>query len=76
MDKENKQHDDTQDKGGLKMNAYAVKPSTAFATKSPLKRTPQSKQAIDIANFLDTNDFSFHVDKKTKKLTINTKGKK
>ncbi len=47
------------------MNAYAVKPNLPFVTNKTLHRTPASKENRDMIDFLDSHDFSFHVDKNT-----------
>ena len=47
------------------MNAYAVKPNMPFVTKKVLKRTPASKDNTNMVKYMDSHDFSFHIDKDT-----------
>ena len=42
-----------------KRNAYAIKPVTPFITSKPLKRTPPTKENIDMVKFMDSHEFSF-----------------
>jgi len=52
-------------KGEERMNAYAVKPNMPFVTKRELKRTPASKENRDMVEYMDSHEFSFHIDKDT-----------
>ena len=45
------------------MNAYAVKPNMPFVTKKVLKRTPASTDNTNMVKYMDSHDFSFHIDK-------------
>jgi hypothetical protein len=51
------------------MNAYAVKSISPFVTKLELKRTPATEENKKIAEFIDSHDFSFDVNPKTKEIT-------
>ena len=55
------------EKGEERMNAYAVKPDMPFVTKKVLKRTPASKDNINMVKYMDSHEFSFHIDKDTGK---------
>lgn len=55
-------------KGESEMDAYAVKPKVPFVAKSELRRTPASNDNRKMVEFMDSHDFSFSVDKKTKEL--------
>ena len=50
------------------MNAYAIKPNVPFVTKKELKRTPATYENRKAAEFMDSHDFSFSVNKTTKEL--------
>lgn len=50
------------------MNAYAIKPNVLFATKNELRRTPATNDNRKMVEFMDSHNFSFSVDKKTKEL--------
>lgn len=58
---------DIRKEGEEIMNAYAVKPNMPFVTKKVLKRTPASKDNINMVKYMDSHDFSFHIDKDTGK---------
>lgn len=45
------------------MNACAIKPM--FVTTKALKRTPATKQNIDMVRYMDSHEFFLHVDKDT-----------
>lgn len=62
-------------KGDDTMNAYAVKPETAFIAGKKLARTPASEENRKIAEFLDSHNFTFHVDKDTLELECLVTGK-
>lgn len=47
------------------VNAYATKPETPFISNNKLVRTPSSESNRKIAEFLDSHNFSFRVDKDT-----------
>ena len=49
------------------MNAYAVKSDMPFVTRKVLKRTPASKDNINMVKYMDSHEFSFHIDKDTGK---------
>ena len=55
------------EKGEERMNAYAVKPDMPFVTRKALKRTPASKDNINMIKYMDSHEFSFHIDKGTGK---------
>jgi hypothetical protein len=55
--------------GEVTMNACALKPTMPFVAKSELKRTPATEENKRMVEFIDSHDFSFSVDKKTKKIT-------
>lgn len=50
------------------MNANAIKLNVPFVTKHELKRIPATNDNRKMAEFIDSHDFSFSVDKKTKEL--------
>lgn len=50
------------------MNAYAVKPVAPFVTRTELRKTPATSENKEIVEFMDSHDFSFSVDDKTKVL--------
>lgn len=50
------------------MNANILKPATSFVTRKKLTRTPATKQNQKMAEFLDSHDFSFRIDRKTENL--------
>lgn len=58
-------------KGEDTMNAYAIKPNMPFVTNRQLKRTPPTKENIDMVKFMDSHEFSFHMDKSTGKFVSN-----
>lgn len=58
------------------MNAYAIRPIMPFATTKELHKTPYSQINREIAEFIDSHDFSFDVNKDTGDLNINIKDKK
>ncbi|MGN0322109.1 MAG: hypothetical protein ACI4DZ_03210 [Oliverpabstia sp.] len=49
------------------MNAYAVKSDMPFVTRKVLKRTPVSKECKIMTEYMDSHEFSFHIDKDTGK---------
>lgn len=57
------------------MNAYATKPNRPFISKGTLERTPASERNRKMSQFLESHDFSFSVDRKTKsyKCTVRNK---
>lgn len=57
------------------MNACVIKPQLPFVTKRILARTPASEDTIKIAEFIDSHDFSFDVNRKTNELTCNVRKK-
>lgn len=63
MKKENNKEEEDDD-----MDACAIKPGLPFVTRSELKRNPATSDARKIAEFMDSHDFSFSVDKNTKEL--------
>lgn len=54
----------TKIKGGYSMDGYAIKSNSPFITSKPLKRTPPSKQYIEMVKTMNSYDFSL---KKTSK---------
>ena len=50
------------------MNASVTKPNTPFVTTNKLNRTPPSEDNKKIAEFIDSHNFSFSIDKITKEL--------
>lgn len=50
------------------MNAYALKPVVPFATKGRLERTPATEDNRKMVEFMDSHNFSFDIDVKTKDL--------
>lgn len=54
-------------KGEDTMNAYAIKSDMPFVTSRRLKRTPPTRENIDMVKFMDSHEFSFHMDKSTGK---------
>lgn len=63
------------EKGEDKMNASAMKPQMPFITKNELKRTPATQENRRIAEFLDSHEFSFSIDKVTKKINSSISSK-
>ncbi len=55
-------------KGEIEMNACAVKPVMPFVTKSKLGRTPATEDNREMVEFMDSHNFSFDIDAKTKTL--------
>jgi hypothetical protein len=53
-------------KGEFNMNASVVKPTRPFITNKTLKRTPATEDNRKMVEYMDSHDFSFSVDKKTK----------
>ena len=47
-----------------------------FVTNRQLKRTPPTKENIDMVKFMDSHEFSFHMDKSTGKFVSNVVKKK
>ena len=41
-----------------KKNGYAIRPVTTFVTNRQLKRTPPTKENIDMVKFMDSHEFS------------------
>lgn len=62
MDKELKK------KGEIEMNACALKPMMPFVTKRKLERTPATEDNRKMVEFMDSHNFSFDIDVKTKSL--------
>lgn len=58
-------------KGEDTMNAYAIKPNMPFVTNRELKRTPPTKENINMVKFMDSHEFSFHMDKSTGEFVSN-----
>lgn len=52
-------------KGEDIMNAYAVKPNMPFVTRKVLYKTPASEENRSMAKYMDSHEFSFHIDKDT-----------
>lgn len=50
------------------MNAYAMKPNMPFVTRSELKRTSATVENRKMVEYMDTHNFSFSVENKTKEL--------
>ena len=63
------------EKGEDKMNASVMKPQMPFVTKNELKRTPATQENRRIAEFLDAHEFSFSIDKVTKKINSSISSK-
>lgn len=61
--------EEVRQKGENTMNAYAVKPVMPFVTKKALERTPASQENRDMVKYMDSHEFSFHMDKGTGKIT-------
>lgn len=55
-------------KGEIGMNACVLKPSMPFVTKNKLERTPATEDNRKMVEFMDSHNFSFDVDKKSKTL--------
>ena len=64
---------DSLKKGDDTMNAYAVKPNMPFVTEKKLKRTPASKENRDMAEYMDSHEFSFRLNKLTGKFVCSVK---
>lgn len=62
-----------KEKGEDSMNAYAVKPDMPFATRKVLKRTPASEENRNMVEYMDSHEFSFHIDKNTGKFISGAK---
>ena len=58
------------------MNASAVKPNMPFVTTKALKRTPATKQNVDMVRSMDSHEISLRIDKNTGKIECNVKEKK
>lgn len=63
------------DKEEHTMNAYAIRPVMPFVTTKQLHKTPYSQINREIAEFIDSHDFSFDVNKDTGDLDINIRDK-
>lgn len=50
------------------MNACVLKPVMPFVTRSELGRTPATEDNRKMVEFMDSHNFSFYVDIKTKNL--------
>ncbi len=50
------------------MNACVLKPVMPFVTRSELGRTPATEDNRKMVEFMDSHNFSFDVDVKTKNL--------
>ena len=63
-------------KGGVEMNACAMKPKLPYVTKNTLTRTPASEENKKITEFINSHNLSFDIDS-TGKLTsiVTNKGK-
>ncbi len=59
---------DKERKGEIEMNACVLKPTMPFATRNKLERTPATEENRKMVEFMDSHDFSFHVDRMTKDL--------
>lgn len=57
-----------EEKGEIEMNACALKPVMPFVTRSKLERTPATEDNRKMVEFMDSHNFSFDVDPKTKTL--------
>ncbi len=57
-----------EEKGEIEMNACALKPVMPFATRSKLGRTPATEDNREMVEFMDSHNFSFDIDAKTKTL--------
>ena len=55
-------------KGEIEMDACALKPIMPFVTRSELERTPATEDNRKMVEFMDSHNFSFDVDVKTKNL--------
>lgn len=62
-----------KEKGENSMNAYAVKPNMPFVTRKALKRTPASEENRNMVEYMDSHEFSFHIDKDTGKFISGAK---
>lgn len=58
------------------MNAYAMKPSVPFVTRSELKRVSATDENRKMVEYMDSHNFSFSVDNKTKELKSKVTPKK
>ncbi len=50
------------------MNACAIKPVMPFVTRRQLERTPATEDNRKMVEFMDSHNFSFDIDAKTKTL--------
>ena len=57
-----------EEKGEIEMNACALQPVMTFVTKHKLGRTPATEDNRKMVEFMDSHNFSFDVDVKTKNL--------
>jgi len=57
-----------KEKGEIEMNACAVKSVMPFVTRSKLGRTPATEDNREMVEFMDSHNFSFDIDAKTKTL--------
>lgn len=55
-------------KGEIEMNACALKPIMPFVTRNKLGRTPATEDNRKMIEFMDSHNFSFDIDVKTKNL--------
>lgn len=55
--------------GEIEMNAYALKPKMPFVTREKLERTPATADNRKIVEFMDSHNFSFDIDAKTRDLS-------
>lgn len=56
------------EKGEISMNACAIRPKLPFITRNELKRTPASEENRKMVEFMDSHNFSFSINKDSKKL--------
>ena len=49
-------------KGDFVMDACILKPTMPFVTRKKLERTPASDENKKMVEYLDSHNFSFHVD--------------
>ena len=66
------------EKGESNMNACVMKPSMPFVTKSELKRTPATAENRKMAQFMDSHEFSFSINRVSKELqsSVTLKGER
>lgn len=60
--------EEIEKKGEIEMDACALKPMMPFVTRGKLERTPATEDNRKMVEFMDSHNFSFDIDVKTKNL--------